>query len=84
MYSAVEKKDSREVLYSQLVGDFLNILPIFGTCVYIRVHGPRSYFKSGAVKRVLNSLVTSRLVYQNCTEYKFSNPFFREWLKVNV
>ena len=38
----------------------------------------------GAVKRALNSLVASRLVYQNRTEYKFSNPFFREWLKVNA
>lgn len=34
--------------------------------------------------RALNRLVASRLVYQNRTEYKFSNPFFREWLKVNA
>ena len=38
----------------------------------------------GAVKRALNSLVASRLVYQNRTEYKFANPFFREWLKANA
>ena len=35
-------------------------------------------------KSVFNSLIASRLIYQNRTEYKFSNPFFREWLKVNV
>ena len=34
--------------------------------------------------RALNRIVASRLVYQNRTEYKFSNPFFREWLKVNA
>ena len=39
---------------------------------------------SGAVKRALNSLVASRLVFQHHTEYKFSNPFFREWLKTNL
>ena len=38
----------------------------------------------GAVKRALNSLVASRLIYQNRTAYKFSNPFFREWLKANA
>ena len=45
---------------------------------HVRISSP------GAVKRALNSLVASRLVYQNRTEYKFSNPFFREWLKVNT
>lgn len=39
---------------------------------------------SGAVKRALNSLVASRLVFQRHTEYRFSNPFFREWLKSNL
>ena len=38
----------------------------------------------GAVKRAVNSLIASRLVYQNRTEYKFSNPFFREWLKITA
>ena len=38
----------------------------------------------GAVKRVLNSLVASRLICQNRTAYKFLNPFFREWLKANA
>jgi len=38
----------------------------------------------GAGKRALNSLVASRLVHQNRTEYKFSDPFFGEWLKVNA
>lgn len=39
---------------------------------------------SGAVKRALNSLVASRLIFQHRTEYKFSNPFFREWIKTNL
>ena len=39
---------------------------------------------SGAVKRALNSLVASRLIFQNRAEYRFSNPFFREWLKTNL
>ena len=38
----------------------------------------------GTVKRALNSLVASRLVFQNRTEYRFCNPFFREWLKTNL
>lgn len=38
----------------------------------------------GAIKRALNSLIASRLICQNRTAYKFSNPFFREWLKVNA
>ena len=38
----------------------------------------------GAVKRALNSRVASRLICQNRTAYKFSNPFFREWLKANA
>ena len=39
---------------------------------------------SGAVKRALNSLVASRLIYQYRTEYKFSNPFLREWIKASL
>ena len=38
---------------------------------------------SGAIKRALNSLVASRIIYQHHTEYKFANPFFREWLKAS-
>ena len=45
---------------------------------------PRPHASPGAVKRALNSLVASRLICQNRTEYKFSNPFFREWLKANA
>lgn len=39
---------------------------------------------SGAIKRALNSLVASRIIYQHHTEYKFANPFFREWLKATL
>ena len=39
---------------------------------------------SGALKRALNSLVASRIIYQQHTEYKFANPFFREWLKAGA
>ena len=39
---------------------------------------------SGAIKRAVNSLVASRIIYQQHTEYKFANPFFREWLKANA
>jgi len=38
----------------------------------------------GAVKRALNSLVSSRLIYPHHTEYRFYNPFFREWIKTNL
>ncbi|MBQ2624709.1 MAG: hypothetical protein IJG18_06385 [Kiritimatiellae bacterium] len=48
------------------------------TSARVRIASP------GAVKRALNSLVASRLICQNRTAYKFSNPFFREWLKVNA
>ena len=39
---------------------------------------------SGALKRALNSLVASRIIYPQHTEYKFANPFFREWLKAGA
>lgn len=38
----------------------------------------------GAVKRALNSLVASRLIYPRHTGYRFYNPFFREWIKTNL
>lgn len=38
---------------------------------------------SGSVRRALNSLVSTRLVFSRNGEYKFYNPFFREWLKTN-
>jgi hypothetical protein len=39
---------------------------------------------SGAVKRALNSLEASRLIYRHFGEYKFFNPFFREWLRTSL
>jgi hypothetical protein len=38
----------------------------------------------GAMKRALNSLVASRLIYPHHAEYRFYNPFFREWIKANL
>ena len=46
---------------------------------HVRIASP------GAIKRALNSLVALRLIYyRHRTEYRFSNPFFREWLKANL
>ena len=42
---------------------------------HVRISSP------GAVKRAINSLVAARLIYLHHAEYKFSNPFFREWLR---
>ena len=42
---------------------------------HVRISSP------GAVKRAINSLVAARLIYLRHAEYKFSNPFFREWLR---
>ena len=41
---------------------------------HIRISSP------GAIKRAINSLVAARLIYLYHGEYKFSNPFFKEWL----
>lgn len=35
----------------------------------------------GSVKRVLNKLVAMRVIYLYRSQYKFANPFFREWIK---
>ena len=35
----------------------------------------------GSVKRVLNKLVALRVIYLYRSQYKFANPFFREWLR---
>ena len=35
----------------------------------------------GSMRRALNSLISARLIFKNYGEYRFFNPFFREWLK---
>ena len=46
---------------------------------HVRIASP------GAIKRALNSLIALRLIYyRHRTEYRFGNPFFREWLKANL
>ena len=37
----------------------------------------------GSVRRAINSLLVARLIFKRKGEYKFFNPFFREWLKSN-
>ena len=35
----------------------------------------------GALRAALARLVNKRLIYQYGDEYKFTNPFFREWIR---
>lgn len=37
----------------------------------------------GSMRRAINSLLAARLIFRQKGEFKFFNPFFREWLKSN-
>ena len=43
--------------------------------------GEASVSNTAMVKRSLTALCAARLVYIVANEYKFANPFFREWIR---
>ena len=40
-----------------------------------------SVLNAASAKRAIDRLVTDGLVFNNDKEYRFVNPFFREWIK---
>ena len=40
-----------------------------------------SVLNAASVKRAVDRLVSDGLVFYNDREYRFVNPFFREWVK---
>ena len=40
-----------------------------------------SVLNAASAKRAIDRLVTDGLVFNNAKEFRFVNPFFREWIK---
>ena len=40
-------------------------------------------YNSASMKRAVEKLIKDNLIYTFEGEYRFANPFFREWLKRN-
>ena len=40
-----------------------------------------SVLNAASVKRAIDRLVSDGLIFYNDREYRFVNPFFREWVK---
>jgi hypothetical protein len=39
---------------------------------------------TGAIRTALKRIITKRLIYEYGGEYRFTNPFFREWLLLKM
>ena len=44
----------------------------------------RTGLAARSAKRVVGRLLADRIVFSRAGEYRFSNPFFREWLLRNA
>lgn len=49
--------------------------------VFSAAFATKAELATSTIRRVLNRLCDDRIIFQRNGEYRFSNPFFREWLR---